>query len=69
MVILRFPDDSIERKALGFLVGRFSFTTWKTGELMISESALPDLAREGIAFFVEASPTQGHYGNGARSCP
>jgi hypothetical protein len=57
MVILRFPDASTERKALGFLAGRFSFTTWKTGELMISEAALPALAREGVAFSVEGQAT------------
>ncbi|MFO0964581.1 MAG: hypothetical protein U0793_03200 [Gemmataceae bacterium] len=57
MIILRFPDAAAERKALGFLAGRFSFTTWKSGELMISETALPALAREGIAFSVEGPAT------------
>jgi hypothetical protein len=57
MVIIRFPDEASERRALGWLAGRFSFKTWATGETMLSEEALPHLAREGIRFQVEGPPT------------
>jgi hypothetical protein len=57
MIIIRFTDEASERRALGWLAGRFSFKTWATGELMLSEDALPDLAREGIRFRVEGPPS------------
>ncbi len=49
MVILRFENDEQERRALGWLAGRFSFKMWDNGELMVHESVLPYLAREGIS--------------------
>lgn len=53
MIKIRFPDVGNERKALGWLPGRFSFKTWATGETLLPEEALPFLAREGIHFQVE----------------
>ena len=47
MVRVRFTDTASERKALGFLAGMFSFKTWKTGETVLPEAALPFLALEG----------------------
>ena len=61
MVIIRFPDSMVKRRALGFLTGRFSFKSWATGELMLSEEALPALALEGIPFRVEGLATYAHY--------
>ena len=52
MVIVRFDDKETERRALGWLAGRFSFKSWANGDLMLHEQALPYLAREGIAFKV-----------------
>ena len=46
-----------QRKALGYLAGRFSFKTWSTGETMVPEAALPHLAVEGIQFTVEGPAT------------
>lgn len=60
MIIIRFPDAASERRALGYLPGRFSFTTWATGETMVPEAALPYLAREGIRFQVEGPATYEH---------
>jgi hypothetical protein len=48
MVRIHFPNSDVERKALGFLVGRFSFKTWSNGETLVPESALAALAVEGI---------------------
>lgn len=53
MVIIRFDDSAAERRALGWLTGRFSFKTWANGDMMLPEGALPFLAREGLSFKVE----------------
>ena len=50
-------DVEAERRALGYLAGRFSFKTWASGETMVSEHALPALAAEGIRFSVEGPAT------------
>jgi hypothetical protein len=52
-VIIRFPDSASERRALGFLAGRFSFKSWVTGETMVPEQASRAPASESISFFVE----------------
>jgi hypothetical protein len=57
MILIRFPDPATERRALGFLVGRFSFKTWSSGETMVPESALGALAAAGIRFSVEGPAT------------
>jgi hypothetical protein len=57
MIIIRFADTVVERRALGFLAGRFSFKTWSTGDLMVPEQALPALAVAGIPFFVQGPAT------------
>jgi hypothetical protein len=53
MIRLHFPDETAKRKALGFLLGRFSFKSWATGEMIVPDFALPALAVENIPFFVE----------------
>jgi hypothetical protein len=53
MVIIRFDDPESERRALGWLAGRFSFKTWANGDLMLPEGALPHLARQDIPFRVQ----------------
>jgi hypothetical protein len=57
MVIIQFNDAAAEKKALGWLPGRFSFKTWSTGEMMLHENVLPFLAREGIGFKVKGPAT------------
>lgn len=57
MIRIRFPDTASERRALGYLVGRFSFKTWSSGETFVPDYALPALAREGIPFIVERPAT------------
>ena len=61
MVIIRFDDEETEKKAMDFLVGRYSFKTWANGELMLPEPALGPLAAEGIAFRVQGPATYEHY--------
>jgi hypothetical protein len=40
LIRIRFNDPESKRQALGFLVGRFSFTSYATGEVLVVESAL-----------------------------
>jgi hypothetical protein len=42
-----------KRRALGYLTGRFSFKSWVTGEMLVPENTLAELAVEGIPFSVE----------------
>jgi hypothetical protein len=57
MIRIRFPDDANKRRALAFLIGRFSFKSWATGEMVVPEYALPSLALEGISFTVHGPAT------------
>ena len=57
MIIIRFPDAASERRALGWLAGRFSFKTWSNGDMLVPTAALPALAVEGIRFIVEGPAT------------
>ena len=52
-ILIRFPDETTERKALGYMAGRFSFKSWATGETMVPDAALSQLAHAGIRFTVE----------------
>jgi hypothetical protein len=53
MIKIRFPNVESERKAIGFLAGRFSFKTFAEGYTLVPEAALPRLAVEGISYTVE----------------
>jgi hypothetical protein len=57
MVIIRFPDSAIERRGLGYLMGRFSFKSWANGDTLVPAAALPYLAMEGITFTVVGPAT------------
>jgi hypothetical protein len=57
MILIRFPDADAERRALGFLAGRFSFKSWSSGEMTVPETALAYLAAENIPFCVEGQAT------------
>ncbi len=54
---IRFTDPVMERRALGYLPGRFSFKSWDTGEMLVPDTALSYLAFEGITFVVEGPAT------------
>ena len=53
MVIITFPDRDTEKRALGFLLGRFSGRVLKSGEHLVPEAALESLADQGIPFSVQ----------------
>ena len=52
-VSITFKDRATERKALGFLLGRFSGRVLKSGEHLVPEAALEALAEQNIAFSVK----------------
>ncbi len=56
MVTVTFQDRETERKALGFLLGRFSGRVLKSGEHLIPETALEALAKQNIPFTVQDDP-------------
>jgi hypothetical protein len=53
MVMITFQDPATERKALAFLLGRFSGRVLKTGEHLVPEAALEALAQQNIPFTVK----------------
>ena len=57
LIRIRFGDGEAKRAALGFLAGRFSFTSYHTGEILVVEDALAALAVQGISFTVEGPAT------------
>jgi hypothetical protein len=52
MVTITFADRDAERRALAFLLGRFSGRVLKTGEHLVPEAALEALADQNIPFTV-----------------
>jgi hypothetical protein len=52
MVVITFPDKETQKKAVGFLLGRFSGKVLKTGEHIVPEAALAALAEQNISFTV-----------------
>lgn len=51
-VLIKFPDQETERRALGKLIPRFSGKSWASGETAVPATALSFLADEGIQFTV-----------------
>jgi hypothetical protein len=52
MVVITFPDSETQKKALGFLLGRFSGKVLRSGEHIVPEAALAALAENDIPFTV-----------------
>ncbi len=55
MVVIIFPDRETRRKAIGFLLGRFSGKTLKTGEVIVPDAALEALAQRNFEFTVKGT--------------
>jgi len=53
MIKITFDDRATERKALAFLLGRFSGRVLKGGEHLVPEAALEALAEQNIPFNVK----------------
>ncbi len=52
IALIHFRDRAVERRALGFLAGRFSFKTWRSGQTQVPMAALPALVAEGLPFVI-----------------
>jgi hypothetical protein len=61
MVIIRFDEVEAEKRALGWLAGRFSFKSWANGDLMVHERVLEHLARQSVPFRVKGPASYGHF--------
>jgi len=57
MVMISFPDRDTEKRALGFLLGRFSGRVLRSGEHLVPEAALEALADQNIPFTVKGKAT------------
>jgi hypothetical protein len=57
MVIITFPDEATQQKALGFLLRHFSGTVLKSGEHIVPEASLEALVRKGFQFAVHGTVT------------
>ena len=57
MVVITFPDSETQKKALGFLLGRFSGKVLKNGEHIVPEAALEALAEQNFTFTVLGKAT------------
>lgn len=57
MITITFSDRETERRALAFLLGRFSGRVLRSGEHLVPEAALEALADHGISFTVKGKAT------------
>ena len=57
MVTILFPDRATEKRALAFLLGRFSGRVLRSGEHLVPEAALEALADQNIPFTVKGKAT------------
>jgi hypothetical protein len=57
VVTITFPDKETERRALAFLLGRFSGRVLRSGEHLVPEAALEALADQNIPFSVQGKAT------------
>ena len=57
MITITFPDRDTEKRALAFLLGRFSGRILRTGEHIVPEAALEALADQNIPFTVKGKTT------------
>lgn len=57
MVTITFPDRETEKRALAFLLGRFSGRVLRSGEHLVPEAALEALSDQNIPFLVQGKTT------------
>jgi len=53
MTLIRFPNEEAKDRALELLIGEYPFKSWRSGELLLPEEALPLLARSNVPFVFE----------------
>src|SRR5258708_6903080 len=59
----------MRQKALAFLMRHFSGKSWKSGQDMVPEEALPHMAAEGIVFTAEGPATYDRVLRLNQACP
>ena len=57
MITITFPDRDTEKRALAFLLGRFSGRVTKSGEHLVPGAALEALADQNIPYEVKGKTT------------
>lgn len=57
MVTITFPDRETEKRALAYLLGRYSDRVLSSGEHLVPEAALESLADQNIPFTVKGKAT------------
>lgn len=57
MITITFPDRETEKRALAFLIGRFSGRVLRSGEHLVPPAALEALAEQNIPFTVKGKAT------------
>jgi hypothetical protein len=57
MIAIKFVDQEAQKRALGFLLGRFSGRVLRGGVLIVPEPALVALAEENFSFTVMGRAT------------
>jgi len=57
MVTITFPNREVEKRALAFLLGRFSGRVLRSGEHLVPEAALEALADQNIPLAVQGKTT------------
>lgn len=57
MITVTFPDRDTEKRALGYMLGRFSGRVLRSGEHLVPEAALEALADQNIPFTVQGKAT------------
>jgi hypothetical protein len=57
VVAITFPDRETEKRALAFMLGRFSGHVLRSGEHLVPEIALEALADQNISFTVKGKAT------------
>jgi hypothetical protein len=57
MVTISFADRDTEKRAIAFLLGRFSGQVLRSGEHLVPEAALEALAQQNIPFTVKGKAT------------
>ena len=69
MITITFTDRETEKRALAFLLGRFSGRVLRTGEHLVPEAALEALADQNIPFSVKGKATYGEQLAAFRGAP
>jgi hypothetical protein len=62
MVTITFPDRATEKRALAFLLGRFSGRVLRSGEHLIPATAIGALAEQNIPFTVKGMASDDQHG-------